>query len=372
MNKGLDLHVPISGQVTGIEEEEAIIRVAKSRQYASYKLSEQFEHEFSSYVGKRYGVFVNSGSSANLLAVSALFETSKQSHIVLPGVMFPTTLNPYLQKNKQIILRDVELDTLQCMDLDYGVHQLGNYSNVGIIEDSCDAMFPGKYLGEMQTFSFFPAHHMTTGEGGMITTDDPDLYRTLKSLRDWGRDCWCLPGHDNTCGHRFDGSYDHKYTYSRIGYNLKATEIQAAIGIEQLKKLPGFTKIRIRNFNHLYKKLKKFEQYFILPKSVLPDTPWFGFPLTLKDGVCFTRGDIVNFLNNKGIGTRPIFGGNITKQPAYKDVKFIIDEPLTNCDKVHNDSFWVGSWHGLSLDQLDYTVSMIQEFLDRVDQVRYS
>ena len=371
MNKGLDLHVPISGQVIGIEEEEAIIRVAKSRQYASYKLSQQFEHEFAAYVGKRYGVFVNSGSSANLLAATALCRTAAYPFIT-PGVSFVTTINPLIQLNQVIQLVDVDIETFLPNEYcNYGAMTLGNYQSYSLLEDSCDAMFPGKYKGLLQTFSFYPAHHMTTGEGGMITTDDPELYRLIRSLRDWGRDCWCLPGEDNTCGHRFDNEKDHKYTYSNIGYNLKATEIQAAIGLEQLKKLPEFTKIRVRNFNHLYKKLKRFEQYFILPKSVLQNTPWFGFPLTLRDGVDFTRKDIMLFLHNKGVGCRTIFAGNITKQPAYKDVKFIIDEPLTNTDKIHNDSFWVGSWHGLSLDQLDYTVSMIQEFLGRVDQVRY-
>jgi len=169
---------------------------------------------------------------------------------------------------------------------------------------------------------------------------------------------------DNTCGHRFDGEYDHKYTYSRVGYNLKATEMQAAIGLEQLKKLPEFTAIRVRNFKYLYEKLSKFSDYFIMPKSILEDTPWFGFPLTIKDGMTFTRTDIMKYLDSHGVGCRVIFAGNITKQPAYKDVKFIIDEPLTNTDKIHKDSFWVGSWHGLSLAQLDYTVSIFEDFFN--------
>ena len=369
MNKGLDLLVPVSGQVIGEEEKDAAKRVIDSGQFASYKLTEQFEWEFSRYVGKRYGVFVNSGSSANLLAVSAL---NRELEIVTPALSFPTTINPLVQTGTKFKLIDVNSETyLPNGFANYGAMTLGNYQPYPLIEDSCDAMFPGKYTGLMQTFSFFPAHHMTTGEGGMITTDEPDLYRALKSLRDWGRDCWCLPGHDDTCGKRFAGGYDHKYTYSRIGYNLKATEIQAAIGIEQLKKLPGFTKTRIRNFNYLYSKLKKFEKYFILPKSVLPNTPWFGFPLTIRDGVDFSRKDIMLFLHNKGVGCRTIFAGNITRQPAYKDVKFIIDEPLTNTDKIHNDSFWVGTWHGLLLDQLDYIDECIGEFINRSEIVRY-
>jgi CDP-6-deoxy-D-xylo-4-hexulose-3-dehydrase len=375
MNKGLDLRVPVSGQVWGEEEIEAGVRVVKSGQLASYKLSEQFEHEFSAYVGKRYGVFCNSGSSANLLAVSALNEFYKGNGWVdsysTPALCFPTTINPLILTNREIHLVDVNIDTLNPVSEyeSYGAMTLGNYSRYTFIEDSCDAMFPGKYTGLMQTFSFYPAHHMSTGEGGMVTTDDHDLYRTLRSLRDWGRDCWCLPGNDNTCGHRF-GEYDHKYTYSRIGYNLKATEVQATIGLEQLKKLPSFTQKRIDNFNYLYAKLKKYESYFILPKSVLPNTPWFGFPLTIRDNSLFTRQDIMIFLQNKGVGSRVIFGGNITRQPAYKDVKFIIDEPLTNTDKIHFDSFWVGTYHGLSFEQLDYTADMIGEFLNRSDYVR--
>ena len=361
MNKGSELKVPVSGQVIGIEEEEAIIRVAKSRQYASSGLTDQFEHEFAKYIGKRYGVFVNSGSSANLLAVSA-----REFDVVVTGALsFPTTINPLIQRNVQVKLVDVNIETLCPSEFcTYGAMPLGNFQHYPVIEDSCDAMWPGMYNGLMQTFSFFPAHHMTTGEGGMVTTDDPQLYKTLRSLRDWGRDCWCLPGNDNTCGKRFSGEYDHKYTYSRIGYNLKATEMQAAIGIEQLKKLPGFTAIRARNFKYLYEKLSKFSEYFIMPKSILPDTPWFGFPLTIKDGMQFTRNEIMKYLDSRGVGCRVIFGGNITKQPAYKDVKFIIDEPLTNTDKIHKDSFWVGCWHGLTLGQLDYTVSIFEDFFN--------
>jgi len=362
LNKGNELLVPVSGQVIDELEKDAAKRVIDSGQFASYKLTEQFEWEFSRYVGKRYGVFVNSGSSANLLAVSAL---NKSYEIITCALSFPTTINPLIQTGTKFKLIDVNKETyLPNGFSNYGAMTLGNYQPYPLIEDSCDAMFPGKYTGLMQTFSFFPAHHMTTGEGGMITTDEPDLYRALKSLRDWGRDCWCLPGHDDTCGKRFSGEYDHKYTYSRIGYNLKATETQAAIGIEQLKKLPEFTKTRVRNFSYLFDKLNKYEKYFIMPKSVLPDTPWFGFPLTIKDGVLFTRKDIMLYLDSHGVGCRTIFAGNITKQPAYKDVKFIIDEPLTNTDKIHRDSFWVGSWHGLSLDQLDYTVNVFEDFFN--------
>jgi CDP-6-deoxy-D-xylo-4-hexulose-3-dehydrase len=372
MNQGNMMQVPVSGQVSGIEEIEMVDKVMESKHYAGGKFTEQFEHEFAKYIGKKYGVFCNSGSSANLLAVSSILEIKDY---YTPALAFPTTINPLIQTNRNINLIDVEMDTLLPIGFsNYGSMTLGNYYPYSLIEDSCDAMWPGRYTGLMQTFSFYPAHHMSTGEGGMVTTDDPELYRELRSLRDWGRDCWCSPGNDNTCGKRFDQQfgklplgYDHKYVYSRIGYNLQATDIQAAIGLAQLKKLPEFTQTRIDNFNYLYEHLKKYESIFILPKSTLPNTPWFGFPLTLREDVGFNRVDIMRYLHNKGIGSRTIFGGNISKQPAYKDVKFRTDEPLTNCDKIMSDSFWVGCWHGLTFEQLDCTIYEIGEFLNRVD-----
>ena len=367
MNKGNDLKVPTGGQIYGEEEKEAARKVIDSGQWASYKISEQFEHEFSSYVGKRYGLFVNSGSSANLIAVETWKEIgfTWQYPIITAALAFPTTINPLIQTGRQIRLCDIDIETLLPGErASYGAMTLGNYHDGFVIEDSCDAMWPDKYTGLAQTFSFYPAHHMSTGEGGMITTDDHEFYKIARSFRDWGRDCWCLPGVDNTCGKRFNGDSDHKYTYSRVGYNLKSTEIQAAIGIEQLKKLPQFTLNRIRNFNHLYNGLKKYSQYFILPKSTLPNTAWFGFPLTIKDNVKITRKEMVNFLNNRGVATRIMLGGNISKQPAYTDVQFIYNEPLTNTDKINNDSFWFGCWHGLSIEQLDYVISTIGEFLN--------
>lgn len=381
MNQGNMMQVPVSGQVTGIEEIEAVDKVMESKHYAGGRVTEQFEHEFASYIGKKYGVFVNSGSSANLLAITTYLnipEVSEYHVWSTPALSFPTTINPLIQNNQEIHLVDVDIETLLPESYaSYGAMTLGNYHRYPYIEDSCDAMFPGLYTGLMQTFSFYPAHHMTTGEGGMITTDDADVYRTLKSLRDWGRDCWCEPGNDNTCGKRFDQQfsnmplgYDHKYIYSRIGYNLKATDIQAAIGLAQLKKLPEFTKTRINNFNYLYERLKKLKNIFILPKSVLQNTPWFGFPLTLREDVGFNRVDIMRYLDNKGVGSRVIFAGNISKQPAYENIDFMIDDPLTNTDKIMRDSFWVGCWHGLTFEQLDYTVAEIGEFINRVDILR--
>jgi len=370
MNKGENLKVPTGGQVTDVEEIEMVDKVMESKHYAGGKYTEQFEHEFAQYVGKRYGIFVNSGSSANFVAVKALIETQGTYWFTTPAVAFPTTINPLIDTQRDITLVDVDKETYLPDNANYGAMTLGNYHPYPLIEDSCDAMFPGKYTGIAQTFSFFPAHHMTTGEGGMITTDDADFYRAARSYRDWGRDCWCTPGNDNTCGKRFEtlldgGFYDHKYVYSRIGYNLKATDIQAAIGIAQLKKLPGFTEARIRNFNILYEKLKGFEAFFILPKSVLPDTPWFGFPLTLKNDWHFSRIEMMRFLNEKGVGTRVLFGGNISKQPAYKDVKFNIEGSLVNSTKIMRDTFWVGCWHGLTVEQVEYAAETIKDFIFR-------
>lgn len=371
MNRGQRLKVPTGGQVTGIEETEAVEACLTAKQYASYRVTEQFEHEFAAYVGKKYGVFVNSGSSANLLAVTTLNELQSIKRYVTPACAFPTTINPLIQTRREVELVDIDLETLQPGDeANYGAMTLGNYHAYPLIEDSCDAMHPGKYTGLAQTFSFFPAHHMTTGEGGMITTDDADFYRVAKSYRDWGRDCWCLPGNDNTCGKRFgkvvDGvRYDHKYVYSRIGYNLKASEMQAALGLAQLKKLPEFSATRVRNFKALMEGLKGMEYFFHMPKSVLPDTPWFGFPLVIKNGG-FAREQLIEYLDNMGIGTRPVFAGNIRRQPAYKDVKFKGDKHLPNTDKIMRNGFWVGCWHGLTLEQVEYTAYNIKEFVYRI------
>jgi CDP-4-dehydro-6-deoxyglucose reductase, E1 len=371
MNRGQRLRVPTAGQVTGIEETEAVEAVMLSKQYASYRITEQFEHEFAAYVGKKYGVFVNSGSSANLLAVTTLNELQGVKRFITPACAFPTTINPLILTRREVELVDVDAETYQPGDeANYGAMTLGNYHPYPLIEDSCDAMYPGKYTGLAQTFSFFPAHHMTTGEGGMITTDDADFYRVAKSYRDWGRDCWCLPGNDNTCGARFakaiDGvRYDHKYIYSRIGYNLKATEMQAAIGLAQLKKLPEFTATRVRNFKRMLELLKGMEYFFHMPKSVLDDTPWFGFPLTIKNGA-FSREHIVEYLDNQGIGTRPIFGGNIRRQPAYKGVKFHGKKEQPNSDKIYRAGFYVGTWHGLTLEQIEYTAEHIKDFVYRI------
>lgn len=371
MEKGSNLKVPTGGQVTDIEETEAVEHVMESKQFVGGGKVEQFEHEFAAFVGKKYGIFVNSGSSANLVAVNALIELTGHYYFTTPAVAFPTTINPLIQTGRDITLVDVDPETYVPNNANYGAMTLGNYHHYDTIEDSCDAMHPGLYTGLAQTFSFYPAHHMTTGDGGMITTDEPEFYRAAKSFRDWGRDCWCSPNHDNTCGKRFEAGwmngyfYDHKYTYSRIGYNLQATDMQAAMGIAQLKKLPSFLDVRRRNFKILREKLQAFEAFFYLPKSTVEDTAWFGFPLTLRNDWYFTRKQAMEFLNNKGVGTRVLFAGDIRRQPGYKNIKFHEDSTLVNSQRIFTNTFWVGCWHGLSVEQVEYTADTIREFVSR-------
>jgi CDP-6-deoxy-D-xylo-4-hexulose-3-dehydrase len=373
--KGNRIKVPVSGPVTGVEEIEAVEQVMYAKQHSPGPKAEQFENDFAKFVGKRYGLFVNSGSSANLLAVTGFINVYPPQvwDVVLPAVLFPTTINPYLQNDYRVKVCDVDIETLQAVKGgNHGVHNLGNYSQLLGIEDSCDAMFPGRYNGIVQTFSFYPAHFISTGEGGMVTTDDKELYRAMKSIRDWGRDCWCKLGYDNTCGHRFTQQfgdmpqgYDHKYIYTRIGYNLSNTEMAAAIGVEQLKKLPTFLEIRKRHFARMYAHMEKYASVFILPKTVLPDTAWFGFPLTVNTDK-FTRADIVKFLDEKGIGSRPIMTGNIKRQPAYMNHPRVVKYgALTNADKITESGFWVGCWHGLTDEQVEYTLEAFDEFLER-------
>jgi len=367
VNKGATIQVPVSGQVSGIEESEMLEEVGNSKQFAAGKFADKFEKEYAAFMGYKHALFTNSGSSANLLMITA---QKWAGPVRVSGCSFPTTINPIIQTNNAPYFVDIELGTyLPKGEVDIGCHFLGNWCKSGKIIDSCDGAFPGADDRTM-TSSFFPAHFMTTGEGGMVLTNDTREFMHMRSLRDWGRDCWCAPGNDNTCGKRFehviDGvEYDHKYIYSNIGYNLKNTEMAAAIGLAQLKKLPDFLDKRRRNFNHLYYGGSFWmDKYFIMPKSVKDNTAWFGFPLTIREDAPFTRKEITQYLDSVGVGNRVMFGGNITRQPAYKDVDYDAD-PLTNCDIVMQRGFWIGCWHGLELHQLDYTLERIQEFVNR-------
>ena len=371
------------------------------------KYAKKFEKEFAKFLGVKYCLLANSGSSANLLAISALTSPKLGKKRLKPGdevittaCGFPTTLNPIIQNNLTPVFIDIDLGTynIQAEKIEKAIskktkavfiaHTLGNpinldkiikivkKHNLWFIEDNCDALgskYDGKYtgtFGDISTYSFYPAHLMTMGEGGAVLTNNLNLKRIIASFRDWGRDCWCEPGHDNTCGKRFGWQlgklpfgYDHKYIYSHIGYNLKITDLQAAVGVAQLKKLPSFIKARRKNFTSLYGLFKKYEKYFILPKTENNSQPcWFGFPLLVKETTPFSRNEIVNYLEENKIATRMLFGGNLTKQPAYQDTKYRVSGSLKNTDLVMNNLFWIGVYPGIIKEKLKYITATVNNF----------
>ena len=373
------------------------------------KYAQQFEKELAQFLGVNYCLLTNSGSSANLLAVSALTSPKLGEKRLKPGdevittaCGFPTTLNPIIQNNLIPVFIDIDLGTynLQTDKIEKAIskktkaifiaHTLGNpvnlkkilkivrKYNLWFIEDNCDALgskYEDKYtstFGHLATFSFYPAHQITMGEGGAVVTNDPLLKKIVASFRDWGRDCWCDPGHDNTCGKRFNQQfgklpfgYDHKYVYSHVGYNLKITDMQAAIGVAQLKKLPSFIRARKQNFDELYKFFKNYEQYFLLPKTEKNSQPcWFGFPLLAKKDAPFTRNEIVEYLEKNKIATRMLFGGNLTKQPAYENIKYRVSNSLKNTDLIMNNLFWIGVYPGINKEMIYYIKKCFKKFLD--------
>ncbi|MDD5491222.1 MAG: lipopolysaccharide biosynthesis protein RfbH [bacterium] len=372
------------------------------------RYAQKFEQKLADFLGVKYTLLTNSGSSANLLAISALTSPLLKEKQLKPGdevittaCGFPTTLNPILQNNLMPVFIDVDPGTYNIKTelltkaltkktkAIFVPHTLGNPVNVEAIlkfakkhdlwfvEDNCDALgskYKGKFtgtFGHIATFSFYPAHHITMGEGGALATNDPLLRRLILSFRDWGRDCWCDPGHDDTCQRRFSWQlgklpfgYDHKYTYSHIGYNLKVTDMQAAIGVAQLEKLPDFISARRKNFAFLSKLFKKYESYFILPRPCGQSEPsWFGFPLMVRENAPFVRADIVNHLEENRIATRMLFGGNLTKQPAYADMKYRVVGKLANTDLVMNSLFWIGVYPGITAEKLRYTAKVVAEFM---------
>jgi len=372
------------------------------------KYSEKFEKEMAEFLGVKYCILTNSGSSANLLAISALtsFLLKKnrlkpKDEVITTACGFPTTLNPIIQNNLIPVFIDIDLGTYN-IQVDkikkalskktkaiFIAHNFGNPAdidkileivkkyNLWFIEDNCDSLgskykdkFTGTF-GHISTCSFYPAHIITMGEGGAVFTDDELLKRIIISLRDWGRDCWCQPGKDNTCKKRFSWKlgklpfgYDHKYIYSHIGYNLKITDLQSAIGLAQLKKLPKFIETRRKNFNLLYEHLKKYEKYFLLPKETNNSQPcWFGFPILVKNNPFFKRSDIVNYLEKNKISTRMAFAGNLTRQPAYQNVKYRIYGSLKNTDLVMNNLFWIGVYPGLNREKIEYILKKFDDFM---------
>jgi len=394
------------------DEEEIINLVDSALDFwlTAGRYTEEFEKKIAKFLGLKNCFLVNSGSSANLVAISSLtspFLKEKQlkpgDEVITTACGFPTTLNPIIQNNLIPVFIDVDLANynIQTEKIEKAItektkaifvpHTLGNPCNIEkilqvakkynlwFIEDNCDALgskYNGKYtgtFGDISTCSFYPAHHITTGEGGAILTDDPLLRRIILSFRDWGRDCWCEPGHDNTCNRRFmqqfgqlPFGYDHKYIYSHIGYNLKVTDMQAAVGVAQLEKLPEFIRARKKNYVYLFNQLKKYEKYFMLPYPTLKSSPsWFGFPLLVKETAPFGRTDIVGYLEKNKIATRMLFGGNLIKQPAYRNTKYRIYGNLKNTDLAMNNLFWIGTYPGLNKEKLEYVVNVIKKFIEK-------
>jgi CDP-6-deoxy-D-xylo-4-hexulose-3-dehydrase len=349
-------------------------------------------------------MLTNSGSSANLLALSCLTSPSLKEKALKPGdevitvaAGFPTTLNPIIQNGLVPVLVDIDIPTynIDTSQLEAALsertcavalaHTLGNpydldrvaafvkKHDLWLIEDCCDAVgatYKGRPVGtfgDLATVSFYPAHHITMGEGGCVLTDRPALKTLIESFRDWGRDCWCVPGAANTCGKRFDWQlgdlphgYDHKYTYSHVGYNLKLTDMQAAIGVAQLRKLPAFIEARRRNFRFLYEGLRDLREFFILPEAT-PDTDpsWFGFALAVRPEAPFSRDYVLRFLDERKIATRLLFGGNLLRQPAYQGIRHRKVGELPNSDFVMNSVLWMGVWPGLSQKMLTFVIETL-------------
>lgn len=399
-------NIPPSGKILDKYDLCNLIDASLDMWLTAGRFTKEFEKKFPKYLDRKYCALVNSGSSANLLALSALtsyklgerrLKTGDEVITVAAG--FPTTITPIIQNKLVPVFIDVDLGTYN-INTEYLedaisdktkaiflAHSLGNPFNVDkileichkynlwLIEDNCDALgskYNDKYtgtFGHISTFSFYPAHHITMGEGGAVLTDDLELYKIICSFRDWGRDCWCPPGKDDTCGKRFNWKlgdlpfgYDHKYIYSHLGYNLKATDFQAAIGLTQLEKLPGFIDKRKKNFRLLFEGFKeeKLDEYFILP-NWLPesDVSWFGFPLTIKDSVSFDRKELIEFLEKNKIGTRLLFAGNIINQPAFSNNQIIyrVFSELKNTDKIMKDTFWIGVWPGIDEEGIYYMLN---------------
>ena len=393
--------VPVAGRVFDGAEMRLLVDSALDFWLTTGRFADRFEHEFARWLGIRECVLVNSGSSANLLAVSALTSPKLGARRLLPGdevitvaAGFPTTVNPIFQNGLVPVFVDVTVPTynVDVSQLDAALsarsravmlaHTLGNpfdleavtafakKHGLWLIEDCCDAVgstYQGRKVGtfgDLATTSFYPAHHITMGEGGSVLTNQPLLRTLVESFRDWGRDCWCAPGKDNTCGKRFDWQqgelpygYDHKYTYSHIGYNLKLTDMQAAVGVAQLEKLDGFVDTRRRNARALYEGLREMEEFFILPRATEGSEPsWFGFPIAVRPEAPFSRNQVIRHLEGRKIATRLLFGGNLTRQPAYQGAAHRVVGDLANTDFVMNQVFWIGVFPGITGPMLDFTL----------------
>jgi CDP-4-dehydro-6-deoxyglucose reductase, E1 len=401
-------YVPVSGKV--FDEQELVKLVDSSLDFwlTTGRYAAEFEQRFAEWIGVKHCLLVNSGSSANLVALTALTSPKLGDKRLQPGdevitvaAGFPTTVNPIFQNQLVPVFLDINLSTY---DIDTNqleaalsdrtraimvAHTLGNPFNLEatmafakkydlwVVEDNCDAVgsvYQGQKtgtFGHLSTVSFYPAHHMTMGEGGAVLTSDSRLKKIVESVRDWGRDCWCPPGVDNTCNNRYgwklgelpDG-YDHKYTYSHVGYNLKMTDMQAAVGVAQLDKLPNFIEKRRHNFEFLHQNLQDLQDVLTLPAKTPNSEPsWFGFLLSIKADAPFTRNQLVQHLEEQRIGTRLLFGGNLVRQPAYKDLSYRVVGNLANTDRIMESAFWLGLFPGLTEEMLTYIVSTVRSFV---------
>ena len=401
--------VPVSGKVIGNLELEYLVESSLDGWLTAGRFNDQFEKKLANFLGIKCLLTVNSGSSANLIAFSTLTSPKlkeraiqKGDEVISVAAGFPTTVNPIIQFGAIPVFIDVKIPTYNIDEnlIEEAItektkaimlaHTLGNPFNINkikqlcekynlwLIEDSCDAL-GSKYenqnvgtFGDLATLSFYPAHHITMGEGGAVFSNSKRLERIAESFRDWGRDCYCEPGRDNTCKKRFNWQlgglpfgYDHKYTYSHLGYNMKITDMQAACGLAQLESLNGFIQKRKENFNYLKNNLKELEDFLILPEAEINSDPsWFGFPISLKRSKDLDRNDLVNYLNQNKIGTRLLFSGNITKQPFMKNIKFKIHKNLNNTDFVMNNTFWIGVYPGLQKEHLNYIVTKLKEYFN--------
>lgn len=401
--------VPVAGRVFDAADVQSLIDSSLDFWLTEGRFARQFEKEFARFFNMRHSILVNSGSSANLLALTSLTSPLLKERQIQPGdevitvaTGFPTTVNPIFQNGLVPVFLDVDIPTynIDVSQLEAALsektravmiaHTLGNpfdlktvtefckKHNLWLVEDCCDAvgaLYDNRMVatfGDIATVSFYPAHHITMGEGGALLTDKPKLKKIIESFRDWGRDCWCEPGKDNTCYKRFDWQlgdlpqgYDHKYTYSHIGYNLKATDMQAAVGVSQLKKLNGFIEKRRENFDYLTELLSPLQEFFILPKATQNSTPsWFGFPILVRPEAPFSRDELVRHLEAHKIGTRLLFGGNLIRQPAYRGKEYRVVGDLKNSDEVMRRVFWIGVYPGLTKSMLDFVAETMRQFCE--------
>jgi CDP-6-deoxy-D-xylo-4-hexulose-3-dehydrase len=400
--------VPPSGKLLGAEELKAMVEASLDGWLTAGRFNDAFELALGKFLGVEHVLTVNSGSSANLVAFSALTSPTlgeraikKGDEVIGVAAGFPTTVNPILQFGAVPVFVDVELGTynVDASRLEAAItprtkaimlaHTLGNPYNLDVVvalcrkhklwlvEDCCDALgstYDGRLVGtfgDIGTLSFYPAHHITMGEGGAVFTNNPELKRAAESFRDWGRDCYCAPGKDNTCGKRFcqklgtlPEGYDHKYTYSHIGYNLKISDMQAACGVAQLAKAPQFIRQRKENFAFLHERLRSCEEFLILPQATPKSDPsWFGFPITLRESSPVRRLELLQYLDQNRVGTRLLFAGNLTRQPSMLDQHYRVSGELTNTDSVMNNTFWIGVQPALTPAMLEFAASRIEAFL---------